>query len=187
MRTIPFARRLLVAGLATTVLALLPLQSASARVIDADTFHDEGSFTEENFCDVAGLTVDIDFVVDGRFLVRMQGRDQLVYTMEHARSMVMYTDTATQETITETAHHVLFKDLHITDNGDGTLTIIFFGTGELGLRNDEGRLIGRNDGQFRVRIVYDVVNDEELSFELILGSTGTNSDFCESVLGEWGY
>lgn len=187
MRITPFARRLLVAGLATTVLALLPLQSASARLIDEGTFHDEGSFTEENFCDVAGLTVDIDFVVDGRFFVRTQGSDQLVYTMEHSSATVMYTDTATEETITESSHHVLFKDLHITDNGDGTLTIIFFGTGEAALRNDEGRLIGRNDGQFRVRIVYDAVNDEELSFELILGSTGTNDDFCESVLGEWGY
>ena len=31
------------------------------------------------------------------------------------------------------------------------------------------------------------MNDVEISNELIFGSTGTNEDFCEAVLTDWGY
>jgi hypothetical protein len=51
----------------------------------------------------------------------------------------------------------------------------------------EGNLIARNSGQVRFGIVYDYVNDEELSNELIFGSTGANDDFCEAILTDWGY
>ena len=52
---------------------------------------------------------------------------------------------------------------------------------------NDGKLIAKNSGQVRFEIVYDYVNDVELSNELIFGSTGTNDDFCEAVLTDWGY
>ena len=50
-----------------------------------------------------------------------------------------------------------------------------------------GKLIASNSGQVRLRIVYDYVNDVEISNEQIFGSTGTNDDFCAAVLADWGY
>jgi hypothetical protein len=50
-----------------------------------------------------------------------------------------------------------------------------------------GDLFARNSGEVRFGIVYDYVNDEELSNELIFGSTGANDDFCEAILTDWGY
>lgn len=39
----------------------------------------------------------------------------------------------------------------------------------------------------RFQDVIDAETFEEISSELIFGSTGTNDDFCEAVLTDWGY
>ena len=39
----------------------------------------------------------------------------------------------------------------------------------------------------RFEIVYDYVNDVELSKELVFGSTGTNDDYCAAILEDWSY
>ena len=51
----------------------------------------------------------------------------------------------------------------------------------------EGKLIAKNSGQVRFEIVYDYVNDVEISNEIVFGSTGTSDDFCAAVLADWGY
>ena len=42
--------------------------AALAKPLDHGEFHDEFSELVPSFCDVAGLTVQVDGVVDGRFL-----------------------------------------------------------------------------------------------------------------------
>jgi hypothetical protein len=51
----------------------------------------------------------------------------------------------------------------------------------------DGNLIAKDSGQVRFEIVHDYEVDEEISRELIFGSTGTNDDLCEAVLTDWGY
>ena len=52
-----------------SAIALVLSGTASARVLEMDTFHDEFTDRIARFCDVDGLTVVIDFTVNGRFLV----------------------------------------------------------------------------------------------------------------------
>lgn len=58
------------------------------------------------------------------------------------------------------------------------MTIDTLATGNATLYGPDGKAIARNPGQVRFHIVYDVVNDVEVSFEQTKGSTGRTDDFC---------
>jgi hypothetical protein len=79
----------------------------------------------------------------------------------------------------------------VTDNGDGTLTILVLSTGNIAVFGPDGKALTRNPGQ--VRLSFDVdhagtptdptddVNIED-SFRLVKESTGRTDDFCAAVL-----
>ena len=85
-----------------------------------------------------------------------------------------------------------FKDLKVTDNGDGTLTILVLGTGNFVVYDHDGKAIARNPGQVRFEILIDdggtpqdPSDDEFLEFlGDVKGSTGRNDDFCAAVVPE---
>ncbi len=187
----PRSRFIAVAAIGAS--AWLAAGPALAQKVTSETFHDEGSFTNNNFCDVRGLVVDGHFTVDGRFLGRLQGRDSVFYGMENTRVVTVYTRRATGQTATDIQPRTTSKDLRITNNGDGTLTIVQLLTGGDRTYGDAGKLIAKNSGQVRFKIVVDYNDtlsnpddDTELSSEMIFGSTGTNDDFCAAVLADWG-
>jgi hypothetical protein len=162
---------------------------ASAQPIEHTDFHDEFTEIEEDFCDVAGLTVQVDQVVDGRFLLNPHGPDGLAYGHENSHVTVVFTNVDNGITITE-VDNVIFKDLRVTDNGDGTLTILVLGTGSGVLYGPDGKAIARNPGQIRFEILIDhggtptdPSDDEELEFlGIVKGSTGRTDDFCAAAV-----
>jgi hypothetical protein len=162
---------------------------ASAQPIDHAEFHDEGTFIEEDFCEVSGLDVQGDFVFDNRFLINPHGPDGLIYFQENFRVTTVYTNLANDNTVTEVVKGV-GKDLQVTDNGDGTLTILVLSTGNATLYGPDGKAIGRNPGQVRFEILIDdggtptdPSDDEFLEdLGLVKGSTGRTDDFCAAVL-----
>ena len=160
--------------------------AASAKIVERGTFHDEFSDTDENFCD-AGLAVDFHATVDGRFQVNTRKPGTVPYYLENVRVVNVFTDQASGQTATDIQPNTLGKDQSIVDNGDGTLTIVVLLTGGARTYGDDGKLIASNSGQVRFENVVDVTTFEEISSELIFGSTGTNDDFCEAVLTNWGY
>lgn len=182
-RTVPAA---LVSVVAASSLVLVAGSPATARVIERGEIHQRFSGVDENFCG-AGLAVAFGFKVDGRYQVKTRGRDGVGYYMDHVRVVAEFTDLATGKTAKDIQPNTLSKDLKVTDNGDGTLTLIVLLTGGARTYGDDGKLIAKNDGQVRFRIVVDAETFEELSRELIFGSTGTNDDFCTAVLTDWGY
>jgi hypothetical protein len=177
------------------VLALLTAATApaSAQKVGGGTFHDEDTFTVQNFCDVPGLDVEGHITLDGRFLARLQGPDSIVYFMDNTRSVIEWTNLATGQTATDISRMTTSKDLSITVNDDGTITLIVLLTGSGQLYGDDGRLIAKGDGQIRIGDVIDYngtlsdpSDDTEVSSELIFGSTGTNDDYCAAILDDWG-
>ena len=177
-----------VVGLATAAsLSLAGL--AQAKPLEKGTFHDEGTFVEANFCEVPGLTVQGDFVVDGRFLVNPHGPDGLAYGMEHLRISVVFTNVANGKFVT-LEQNPMGKDLKVTDNGDGTLTLLVLGTGNEATFGMDGKAIARNPGQIRFELLIDhngtptdPFDDEFLAeLGLVKGSTGRNDDFCEAAV-----
>jgi hypothetical protein len=154
-------------------------------LIDRGAFHEEVSFTDHDFCGQKGLNVQVEGTVSGREMATTHG-GELIYFQSH--EMIDVTQTAHGVT-TRFVQHALFKDLKVTDNGDGTLTIIVLGTGPSTLYGPDGKAIARDPGQVRFEMVIDHAgtptdpeDDEEISFELIKESTGRNDDFCTAEL-----
>ena len=182
--------------LGTVIGLVLPIAAAtapaSAEKIDGGTFHDEDTFVVEDFC-APGVTVEGHFTADGRYLVRAQGPDSILYFMDTTETMIVWTNLDTGQHATDISHKTISKDLSITVNDDGTLTIVTLHTGNGLLYGDSGNLIAKGDGQVRFRHVIDYngtltdpEDDIELSSELIFGSTGTNDDYCAAILADWG-
>ena len=174
-------------ALGVTAAAMLAA-GAAAQPPFKERFHDEGTFVDEDFCG-AGLTEDGAFVTDGSVLVVPHGPDGLQYFLEHLKVTVVYTNRANGKTVTYEVVTRVNKDLRVTDNGDGTLTILALATGNDVYYGPDGNVIGRNPGQTRVEILVDhggtptdPFDDVFLAEEIVKGSTGRSDDFCEAVV-----
>lgn len=179
-------------GRVAAVLTAAALAGALAAPVTAEplehgTFHDEFSFPDPDFCE-AGLDVRIDVVVDGRFAAMRRGRDGLVYFMERVSVAQTFTNLANARQVTS-RETTLAKDLHVTDNGDGTLTVVFLATGNFTVYGENGKAIARNPGQIRIEFVVDHAgtpdfppDDILLSETVVKMSTGRSDDFCEAVV-----
>ena len=179
----------LAAGLAAAVSMTLA-GGASAKPIEHTTFHEEFTETFEDFCGVHGLTVQHDNADDVHLLVNPHGPDGLIYFHFNATFTGVYTNLANGNTVTEVGNAV-DKDLRVTDNGDGTLTILALSTGNVAVFGPDGKALGRNPGQVRFEFMVDhagtptdPTDDEfvEGSGSMVKGSTGRTDDFCEAVL-----
>lgn len=162
---------------------------AGAQPLERGTFHEEFTEVVEDFCDVSGLTVQLDSVVDGRFLLNRHGPDGLAYALELIQLADTWTNIDNGNTIT-VRERTVFKDQRVTDNGDGTLTILVLGTGNFTVYGQDGKAIARNPGQVRFEVLVDdggtpddPFDDEFIEFlGLVKGSTGRNDDFCEAAV-----
>jgi len=174
------------AALSATALCapLLLHVPASARLVESNTIHEEYTFTAEDWCDVEGLDVLVSGTHDVKYHAVSQGKDGLVHF--GGRDYVDETHTANGVT-TRFVLNSPSRDLKVTDNGDGTLTIEVLATGNATLYGPSGKAIARNPGQVRFRFDVDhggtptdPSDDTEIegSFEQIKGSTGRSDDFC---------
>jgi hypothetical protein len=98
------------------------------------------------------------------------------------------TNLANDRTLTDDSRTVS-KDVHVTDNGDGTLTILVLATGNFTLYGADGKAIARNPGQVRFELLVDhggtpgdPSDDVELAFTLVKESTGRSEDFCAAAV-----
>ena len=177
------------AAVLATAAAISMSGVASAAPPEHGDFHDEFSDLVSDFCDSPGLEVQIDGVVDGTFLVNQHGSGGLVYFLDHVHVSVVLTNVATGNVVT-TEERTVSKDLHVVDNGDGTLTITDLATGNFVIYGEDGKAIARNPGQVRFQFIVDHggtptdPNDDVLveDFGLVKGSTGRNDDFCTAVV-----
>jgi hypothetical protein len=173
-------------ALGVTAAAMLAA-GAAAQPPFKERFHDEGTFVDEDFCG-AGLTVDGTFVEDGSLLVVAHGPDGLAYSLEHFSGTTTLTNRANGKTVIFEGS-AINKDLRVTDNGDGTLTILLLVTGNDVFYGPDGKAIGRNPGQVRFEILVDHAgtptdpsDDVFLAAEQVKGSTGRSDDFCEAAV-----
>jgi hypothetical protein len=167
---------------------LLSVAPSSAKVVERGEFHDVFTGEIEDLCDVPGFTVEFEFVVDGKFSWKSRGPDGLLFYQEHATSSQTLTNPVNDLSVFDKTR-VNDKDLRITDNGDGTLTIVILRTGPSTLYGPDGKAIARNPGQVRFELVVDhggtptdPSDDTELSFTQIKGSTGRSDDYCEAII-----
>jgi hypothetical protein len=187
MRTI---RRLctvaLVSGLTLLGLGVAP---AAARPIEQEHFHDSFSEVFEN----CGLTLRQDVDVEGMFQYNSQGPDGLTYFSQVSHGTVSWTNLANGKTMTASFAGV-FKDLEVTDNGDGTLTIVSMSSGNYKVVGpDGGAALRMVTGTIRFEVLVDhggtptdPSDDDQLDFQIIMEQTGLNElaggdFFCDDV------
>ena len=156
-----------------------------------ETFHEEETEVITDFCGVPGLTVEFATVRDGTAQAVPHGHDQLAYFMFHITQTEVVTNVSNDNFVTSTSRFV-DKDLRVTDNGDGTLTILVLTTGNAVLYNAAGEAVARNPGQTRFELLIDhggtptdPSDDEFLEFlGVVKESTGRTDDFCEAAVPE---
>lgn len=169
--------------------AVMLAAAASAGQIFRETFHEEETLVLTNFCDVPGLTVELAIVRDGTVHAVPHGPDGLPHFGSHVEQTEVYTNLANDKSVTA----VVIgndKDLRVTDNGDGTLTILVLATGNAVVYGEDGKAIARNPGQTRFEILIDhggtptdPSDDEFLAFlGVVKESTGRTDDFCAAAV-----
>jgi hypothetical protein len=172
--------------LALGAAAMLPAAAGAGQVF-RETIHDEFEFVDDNFCD-AGLTVEVAVVLDIRVHAVPHGPDRLVYFLQHGTETDVLTNLANGRSLRSFAS-VTEKDQRVTDNGDGTLTVLILATGNAVLYGQNGKAIARNPGQIRLELLVDhggtpndPSDDEVLAEELVRDSTGRSDDFCKAAV-----
>ena len=185
-----WARRLRLGALPGLVVVLAATAAvADARQVFRETIHEERDFVLEDYCDVPGLTVEVTRVMDMRVNVVSRGKAGLTYFLQHGVTTEVLRNAATGKTLTSIAT-VTEKDMRVTENGDGTLTILVLATGNAVLYGPAGKAIARNPGQTQFEILIDDggtpndPSDDEFLGRLgvVKESTGRNDDFCEAAV-----
>ncbi|MFE5672270.1 hypothetical protein ACFQ58_11765 [Agromyces sp. NPDC056523] len=184
----PIRRRGMVAAAAAAALAasVVAAPSAMARPLENVKFTEEDSFTDMNFCDV-GLTVQVDSTAEVHVLFNSRKPGTAPFFKANVAGVTTYTGPG--GVVTERVRTV-DKDLKITDNGDGTMTILVLATGNAAVYDESGKAIARNPGQVRYEVLIDYGDDitdpsDDVFLEflgLVKGSTGRTDDFCAAVL-----
>jgi hypothetical protein len=172
-------------GLAAAAVLAVPA-AAGAKPLEHEHFHGE---VHETIVE-CGLTLQHDNVFDGQFLVNPHGPDGLAYGAEHVRGTDTFTNLANGHTMVITFAFT-GKDLRVTDNGDGTLTILGQGAGNFVETGSHSSVVLRETGIQRVEALIDHAgtptdpsDDELLEFRVVKEQTGRNDlgDFCEDLL-----
>lgn len=181
-------RRWAIAAAAAAALAasVVAAPAATARPIENVRFTEVDSFTDTNFCD-AGITVQIDSTSEVHILLNSRKPGTAPYFKANVGAVTTYTGPG--GVVTEHVR-IVDKDLKITDNGDGTMTILVLATGNAAAYGEDGKAIARNPGQVRYEVLIDYgadiadpSDDEFLEFlGEVKGSTGRSDDFCSAVL-----
>jgi hypothetical protein len=177
------------AGLAVAVL-VSTAGVAAAQPLEQEHVHESDSEVIEEFC--GDLTVRHDFEADVYFSAKAHGPDGLIYFADRARITDSWTNLANDKTFT-VAGAGQQKDLLVTDNGDGTLTILVLVAGRQFAYGPDGTRLFLDAGTFRFEFVVDhggtptdPFDDEEIggSFRLVkeAGRADTaDRDFCEAI------
>src|SRR6187455_3033609 len=130
----------LIMGLA--VIGLLVSTSATASPIDKGHFHDV--FTSDVY-DCDGTPAQDSGDVKGNFLFNQRGSSPFPYYRESVHGTGVTTNLETGGTYTNVFTYNS-KDQTVVDNGDGTITITVFATGNSRWYDASGELVLRDTG-----------------------------------------
>jgi hypothetical protein len=140
-----------------------------------------------SFC---GGLVDVPLhgEVDGYFSVKDHGDEAFPYFADRFRSTLVYTNPLTGLTLT-VVRVWQTKDLRITDNGDGTLTLVGLNTGALWSYGPGGELLGVQNGMSKDTFLVDTMGttdpfDDQLTpvGDPFTAGQRTTGDFCTDFL-----
>src|SRR5688572_19866680 len=134
-------------GIAVVALTMLGAGLGAAPAVANPGGWEEQHFqwgeTMENFCEVAGLTVED--VGSGDSKSRTVLRGGLPYTQGFALDTDVYTNLANNLSATVLSQRNE-REFKVTDNGDGTLTVIYQAESVTTVYDDQGNVLDRSAG-----------------------------------------
>ena len=184
--------RLIVATV-TAFAAMIPVAShAAAGRLEGFSYHDDVHFVANDVCGVTGLSVTFDVVVDGRVLGVIRGSGPFPFYTITQHGWALITNLANGKSMT-TTWNTIGKDQSITDNGDGTITIVEGSAGQFRFVDTDGRLVGVNAGTIWSQYVVDYAgtpsDPSDDTFVAFLGETkfvghedSNHNDTCPMLL-----
>ncbi len=141
----------LVGGLALSVVAATALP-AHARPLENGHEHESFSEVLEDFCGISEVLFEHEG--DFHFSAKSRGPEGLIHFASNSRFTDSWTNLATGKTFTREAT-LNDRDQRITDNGDGTLTILVTSTGNEKFYGADGKRLFVNAGLFSFAILID--------------------------------
>ena len=174
---------------ATAAIALAATASGAGGQLFREPIDEVEVNVEEDFCGVDGLTVEFASHAVGTVHAVPHGRDSLPYFGFNLKVSDVVTNLANDNYVTAFAT-IRDKDQRVTDNGDGTLTVLVLSTGNSTLYGPDGKAIARNPGQIRTELLFDhggtptdPSDDEFVAFlGQVKGSTGRTDDYCAAAV-----
>lgn len=179
-----------IAILAGGVIALVAAAPVGAGQFEKGHFHDAGEEVFEDFCGFDEVVHTFD--VSGSFTGISHQPDGIVRFRESVHGTESFINPETGRAYTRT-FTFNGRDKSVTDNGDGTLTIIFQGSGTDKWHDGDGNLVLRGSGMFRdeLRVDHngtpsDPTDDGEVEFIRTVKpyqhDPFQGRDFCEDFL-----
>lgn len=179
-------RARLTTGALTLGLVVALAAPATARPVLSEHNHD--SWTGYGVCDA---NISDDATIDETFSVITHQDGTVGYTQDNFRLSEVFTNLDTGRTFRVDSTGA-FKDLRITDNGDGTYTFLSQQAGTSVAWDDSGAVVSRDSGLIRVQGSYDT-QGTPLPFDDVLvtdyGVVSTagphvslTHDFCTDLL-----
>jgi|tagenome__1003787_1003787.scaffolds.fasta_scaffold19997170_2 hypothetical protein len=166
-------RRILLVSAALVLAMATATTTAQAKPTDQFRFADYDSYVINDFC--GDIAVRVVFSERGSGVGRLAGRGrQLRYTVTH-HGQATYTNLASGRKFTF-AWNYLDQDKRVTDNGDGTLSILGMSPGSERVKGPDGKLLDVKAGLFRWVVVLDhggtptdPIDDEFVSITFLSG------------------
>lgn len=135
------------------VLASLLINDASSAASPPvrDAFVETWDYVDPNLC---GLAIHIRGEESVRLLINGRGPNGLPHFGARLKGSNSFTNLATGKSYSS-GWAVNDKDLTVTDNGDGTLTLLVLRTGNEQWYDADGKLLFANTGQVRFEVLID--------------------------------
>lgn len=175
-------RRTLASVGGVALLALVvSVGSASAEQLEREHFEESDSGVFED----CGITIGFELDARGSFVLVAKGPDRLPHGQANVHGTNTLTNLANGEQVTE-VFNFMDKDRKVTDNGDGTLTILIGATGGDRWYDSDGKLVFQDGGGFWFEILVDAADGEFIDFLGEVRDTGrddiTGDNFCDQIL-----
>ncbi len=177
------------AALAVTVVGAVGLTSgvSLAAPIEQGRFDEQSSWIVRRYC--GDLRVQIDFHDQGVFVGRPAGTELFLrYTVSHHGEST-HTNLATGRAFTFVWNY-LEQEIKVTDNGDGTVSVLSQLPGPETIYGPDGQLVSTNGGTMRLLTILDLAgtrldptDDQVVSQTLVSANGGKpqpDTSYCDS-------
>ena len=178
-------RRQVAVAAVATIVVLVGVTSAHAKPLEhfSDTF--TGSFVVAGFCGDMDVRIDVDG--DFKVVGRESGPNRLGrYTVTN-HGYETFTNLATGKVVTAYFDYVI-QDVRLTDNGDGTITILYQTPGPERYFGPDGKVVLIDSRPQWWEVVIDLGNPSDPSDDTVISeelvrdvAAHVNEDFCGAI------